>query len=131
MSHLPTGRLWPGPCSGTGAGRRRGIDHITGFCARQNQDTAHRESLAPLLPATGPSDLVAQGPTVLARWGTTDVPEMAFSVTKSVVSPLAGIAHDDGLLQPDDRVAATVAHPALEHRGGDLRDQPAAVLAPP
>ena len=101
--------------------RRRvtpGIHDITAFWARQNQDTAHRELLAPLLPATGPSGLVAQGSTILARWGSTDVPEMAFSVTKSVVSLLAGVAYDDGLLHPDDRVAATVAHPALEQGSG-------------
>ena len=43
-----------------------------------------------------------------ASWGDPQVPEMAFSVTKSVVSVVAGVAFDDGLLVPDQLVHEVV-----------------------
>ncbi|MFE6615162.1 hypothetical protein [Amycolatopsis sp. NPDC057786] len=47
--------------------------------------------LGPLLPASGTSGVIFLGGECIAAWGDADTPEMAFSVTKSVVSIVAGI----------------------------------------
>jgi CubicO group peptidase (beta-lactamase class C family) len=70
----------------------------------QTNDTSHREIVGPVLAATGASGLVAHRGLVLATWGAFETPEMLFSGTKSLVSTVAGLAFDDGLLAPDAEV---------------------------
>lgn len=88
---------------------------IESYLAAQVDDTTHREVVGPLLAASGASGAVRVGGRETAVWGDPDVPEMAFSVTKSVVSVVAGVAFDDGLLVPDQPVHQVVDAP--EFRG--------------
>jgi CubicO group peptidase (beta-lactamase class C family) len=91
----------------------QGIEDMDDYLERQVSDTSHREVLGPLLAASGASGVVAHQGTVIAAWGDPAVPEMLFSATKSVVSTVAGIAFDQGLLQVDVSVAASVDIPVL------------------
>ena len=91
----------------------RAAADIETFLATQVSDTSHREVVGPLLPATGASGVVRVAGREVAAWGDPDVPEMAFSVTKSVVSVVAGLAFDDGQLVPDRPVHETVDIPEL------------------
>ncbi len=77
---------------------------IGSYLAAQVADDSHREVVGPLLAASGSSGVVRVGGREVASWGDPQVPEMAFSVTKSVVSVVAGLAFDDGLLVPDQPV---------------------------
>lgn len=89
-----------------------GVEDIAAYCREQNLDDDHREVLGPQLPGGPASGVVAVDGQVLADWGDPTRPEMTFSVTKSVVSLVAGTAFDDGLLVLDRPVAADVD---LEH----------------
>jgi len=81
---------------------------IEAYLAAQVADASHREVVGPLRASAGASGVVwVQGEEV-ATWGDADAPEMAFSVTKSVVSIVAGLAFDDGLLVPDQPVHEVV-----------------------
>ena len=88
---------------------------IETYLATQVADDSHREVVGPLLAASGGSGVVLVGGQDVASWGDPDVPEMAFSVTKTVVSVVAGLAFDDGLLVPDQPVHEVVD--AAEFRG--------------
>ncbi|GAA1233815.1 serine hydrolase [Prauserella halophila] len=77
-----------------------GIEDMAAFHAAQVGDLSHRDVVGPLLPGGGASGLVSCRGTILAEWGDVDRPEMCFSVTKTVLSALAGVAFDRGLL-PD------------------------------
>jgi CubicO group peptidase (beta-lactamase class C family) len=92
--------------------RRRvtpGLANMADYLAQQVKDRSHREILGPLLPASGASGVVLHRGQPIAQWGDPFTPEMAYSVTKSVVSTVAGIAYDTGLLPDLNRsVAATV-----------------------
>ena len=93
---------------------RAAVD-IDAYLAEQVADDSHREVVGPLLAASGGSGVVRVAGRVAASWGDEKVPEMAFSVTKSVVSVVAGLAFDDGLLIPDQAVHEVVD--AEEFRG--------------
>lgn len=77
---------------------------IERYVSSQVSDEHHREVMGPLLAASGASGVVNVAGREVATWGDPDVAEMAFSVTKSVVSLVAGLAWDDGLLVPDQPV---------------------------
>jgi hypothetical protein len=101
-------------------GRRvtRGIEVMPGYLATQVADESHREVLGPLLPGSGASGVVVYRGWVIAQWGDSSVPEMVFSATKSVVSMVAGIAFDQGLLDVRAPVAATVDLPVFATASG-------------
>jgi CubicO group peptidase (beta-lactamase class C family) len=64
--------------------------------------------LGPVRPRGGPSGLVARGGRIAAEWGDTRRPDMSFSIAKSYLAVLAGIAVDRGLIRDiDDPVAAS------------------------
>lgn len=86
-----------------------GLEDIAEYLDGQVADEAHREVLGPLLAATGASGCVIHANETLATWGNPDVPEMLFSATKSVVSVIAGLAFDEGRLQPHRRVLDDVS----------------------
>ena len=68
----------------------------------------------------GPAGLVLKGGRVVAEWGDTSRTDMTFSVAKSYLAVLAGIAVADGLIKDvEDRVGATVKGPWFEgpHNG--------------
>jgi CubicO group peptidase (beta-lactamase class C family) len=60
----------------------------------------HNEVLGPVPPRGAPNGLVTRHGALLASWGDTRQADVTFSVAKSYLSLLAGIAHADGLL-PD------------------------------
>ncbi|HTR87895.1 MAG TPA: serine hydrolase [Reyranella sp.] len=63
------------------------------------------EILGPVAPRGGHSGLVYRGGTLLAEWGDTNRADMTFSVAKSFLSLLAGLALGDGLIKSlDDTV---------------------------
>src|SRR5262249_7052717 len=67
------------------------------------------EIIGPVRPRGAPNGLITRRGRLVARWGDTRQVDMTFSVTKSYLSLLAGIAHDRGLLpDPQERVALRV-----------------------
>lgn len=76
--------------------------------------------LGPTGTRAGGSGLVVRGGYVVAQWGDVDRPEMVFSVAKSVLATVAGVAVADGRIASiDERVAREVAGPWFsgEHNG--------------
>ena len=65
------------------------------------------EVLGPVTPRGGASGIVYRGGKLLAEWGDTTRADMTFSVAKSFLSLLAGLALGDGLISLDDKVADT------------------------
>ena len=71
--------------------------------------------IGPAPPRGGPAGVIYQRGQRVAEWGDTHRPDMTFSVAKSYLAILAGLAVQDGLLPDlDARVAAQVPHPAFE-----------------
>lgn len=66
--------------------------------------------LGPTGMRAGGSGLVVRGGYVVAQWGDVDRPEMVFSVAKSLLATVAGVAFADGRIASlDDRVARYVS----------------------
>jgi len=69
------------------------------------------EIIGPVTPRGGHSGIVYRGGKVLAEWGDTTRADMTFSVAKSFLSLLAGLAVGDGLIKSlDDKVGFTEEH---------------------
>src|SRR3984893_7075143 len=67
------------------------------------------ETLGPVRSRGGPNGLVLRGGHIVAEWGDTTRVDMTFSVAKSYLSILAGLAWDRGLIaDPHDKVRLTV-----------------------
>jgi CubicO group peptidase (beta-lactamase class C family) len=67
------------------------------------------ETLGPVRPRGGPNGLVLRGGEIVAEWGETTRVDMTFSVAKSYLSILAGLAWDRGLFaDPDEPVRQTI-----------------------
>jgi CubicO group peptidase (beta-lactamase class C family) len=67
------------------------------------------EVLGPVTPRGGSAGIVYQGDKKLAEWGDADNADMTFSVAKSYLALLAGLALGDGLIKSlDDQVAPYV-----------------------
>jgi hypothetical protein len=61
--------------------------------------------LGPIAPRGGPNGLVTRYGRLAARWGDTLQVDMTFSIAKSYLSILAGIAYDCGLIpDPDEPI---------------------------
>jgi CubicO group peptidase (beta-lactamase class C family) len=78
------------------------------------------EVLGPIRPRGGPNGLVMRGGAVIARWGDTRQVDFTFSVAKSYLGLLAGIAVSDGLIRElDEPVRLTVQDGGFEgpHNG--------------
>ncbi|MCR0982332.1 serine hydrolase domain-containing protein [Roseomonas populi] len=72
------------------------------------------EVLGPVVPRGAPNGLVLRDGVLAARWGDTRRADMTFSVAKSCLSILAGIAVLDGLITDlDAPVSASVDDPAF------------------
>ncbi|MBP0492637.1 serine hydrolase domain-containing protein [Pararoseomonas indoligenes] len=72
------------------------------------------ELLGPVVPRGAPNGLVLRDGVLAARWGDTRRADMTFSVAKSCLSILAGLAVQDGLIADlDARVSASVDDPAF------------------
>jgi len=67
------------------------------------------ETLGPVRPRGAPNSLVLRGGRIVAEWGDTMRADMTFSVAKSYLAILAGLAWDHGLIgDPHEPVCATV-----------------------
>ena len=67
------------------------------------------ETLGPVRPRGGPNGLVLRGGQIAAEWGETTRVDMTFSVAKSYLAILAGLAWDRGLIRdPHEEVHRTV-----------------------
>ena len=63
------------------------------------------EVLGPVTPRGGASGIVYQGGKLLTEWGDTNRADMTFSVAKSFLALLAGLAVGDGVIKSiDDKV---------------------------
>lgn len=74
----------------------------------------------PVRPRGGPAGVILKGGRRVAAWGDTRRPDMTFSIAKSYLAVLAGLAHDDGLIPDVDApVRASVLDPLLDgpHNG--------------
>jgi CubicO group peptidase (beta-lactamase class C family) len=60
------------------------------------------EALGPTKPRSGPNGLLLLGGRIAAEWGDTGQADMTFSVAKSYLSILAGLACDRGLIRDVD-----------------------------
>lgn len=57
----------------------------------------------------GPAGMIIKGGYIIAKWGDLDRVDMTFSVTKSYLSTVAGLALDEGLIRSvDDKVSQYV-----------------------
>lgn len=77
--------------------------------------------LGPVRERGGPAGMVLQSGRVLATWGDITRADMTFSIAKSYLAALAGLALDDGLIDGiDEPVAARVPGPlfADPHNAG-------------
>jgi len=92
-----------------------GVADMAAYLDEQVDDVSHREVLGELLDGSGASGVVMHRGMEVAAWGDPDVPEMAFSATKSVVALIAGVAFDRGLLRPEEPVAETVDLEEFQH----------------
>jgi CubicO group peptidase (beta-lactamase class C family) len=74
----------------------------------------------PVRARRGPAGVILKGGRRVAAWGDTRRPDMTFSIAKSYLAVLAGLAHDDGLIPDVDApVRASVPDPLLDgaHNG--------------
>src|SRR6185436_6978405 len=70
------------------------------------------EIVGPVIPRGGPAGLILAGGRIAAEWGDTARTDMTFSVAKSYLAVLAGVAVADGLIRSvDEPVGATVKGP--------------------
>lgn len=80
--------------------------------AQIEKDTAsepYPEILGLVKPRGGQNGMVLKGGRIVAEWGDTRRVDLTFSVAKSYLSVVAGLAFDDGLLgDPDQPVGARV-----------------------
>jgi CubicO group peptidase (beta-lactamase class C family) len=68
-------------------------------------EPADSEVLGPVRPRKDPNGLIVRGGYVVAEWGETDRVDMSFSIAKSYLGLLAGVAVARGLIRDlDDRV---------------------------
>lgn len=73
--------------------------------------------LGPVAPRGAPNGLILRGGKKIAQWGDTTQVDMTFSVAKSYLSLLAGIAVKDGLIANLDAPVAEGAEFAGPHNG--------------
>ncbi len=59
----------------------------------------HQEIVGPTAPRGGVNGIVVKEGYIVAEWGDTDREDMTFSVTKSYLSTLAGVAWDDRMIK--------------------------------
>ncbi len=72
------------------------------------------EIVGPVRERGGPAGLILKGGRIVAEWGDTARTDMTFSIAKSYLSVLAGIAFDDGLIKDvEEPVGKTVSGPVF------------------
>lgn len=77
-----------------------------------NESGPWTDIVGPVTPRQGPAGLVLYHGQRVASWGDVDRPDMTFSIAKSYLSVLAGLAVADGMITDlDEPVGAKVAGP--------------------
>jgi CubicO group peptidase (beta-lactamase class C family) len=76
-----------------------------------NERGAWSEIVGPVVARGGPAGVILRGGRMVAEWGDITRADMTFSIAKSYLAILAGLACDDGLIALDDPVAQTVDDP--------------------
>ncbi|MBL6946956.1 MAG: serine hydrolase, partial [Rhodospirillales bacterium] len=72
----------------------------------QYEKAPWNEALGEFIPRGGANGIVLKGGRIVAQWGEPNRVEMTFSIAKSYLSILAGLAIDDGLIGSVDESAA-------------------------
>ena len=81
----------------------------------------HQEIVGPTKERGEPNGVVVRHGYLAAQFGDPTTVDMTFSVTKSYLSTVAGLAHMEGLVPDlDAPVATLVADPAFEGRNADI-----------
>jgi CubicO group peptidase (beta-lactamase class C family) len=76
-----------------------------------NETGPWSDIVGPVIPRGKPAGVIVRGGRIAAEWGETARVDMTFSVAKSYLAILAGLAHDDGLIALDDPVSKTLDDP--------------------
>lgn len=71
------------------------------------------EGIGPFAPRGAPTGLIIRSGYLVASWGDPEREEMTFSVAKSILSSVVGVAYDRGLIGPLDRSVAQTMGPTL------------------
>lgn len=80
-----------------------------------NESGPWSEIVGPVRERGGPAGLVMKGGRIVAEWGDTSRTDMTFSIAKSYLAVLAGLAVQDGLIRDlDEPVGKSVAGPFFE-----------------
>jgi len=82
-----------------------GRDFLTGsgrYIRVADEPPATDAVLGPVKPRQGPNGLVLRHGVIAAEWGDTAQPDVTFSVAKSYLAVLAGLAADGGLIRDVD-----------------------------
>ncbi len=80
-----------------------------------NETGPWSEIAGPVKSREGPAGLVLKGGRIVAEWGDTSRTDMTFSIAKSYLAVLAGLAVADGLIKNiDEPVGAAVKGPHFE-----------------
>ncbi len=75
----------------------------------------HAAVIGPVKPRGAPNGLILRGGRIVAEWGDTRRTDMTFSIAKSYLAVLAGLARQDGLIPDlDQPVARAVPGPWFE-----------------
>jgi CubicO group peptidase (beta-lactamase class C family) len=70
------------------------------------REAPYNALIGPTSPRAGASGLIIRGGKIVAEWGDTARPDMTFSVTKTFLSTVVGLAYDRGMIRDlNDRVA--------------------------
>ena len=92
-----------------------GVHNMRQYLGKILADQPYPDILGPVRDAAGASGVCVLRGQLIAQWGDPTAVEMSFSVTKSYLSLLAGIASKDGLIRDvNESVAGRVTHPAFE-----------------
>ena len=78
------------------------------YLLRRFDGIPHQEIVGRTAPRGGVNGIVLKDGYIVAEWGDTDREDMTFSVAKSYLATVAGLAWDDGLLPLDGPMGATV-----------------------
>jgi len=79
-----------------------------------NETGPWTEIVGPVRERGGPAGLILKGGRIVAEWGDTARTDMTFSIAKSYLAVLAGIAFDDGLIRDvEEPVSKSVDDPAF------------------
>lgn len=82
-----------------------------------NESGPWSEVVGPVRERGGPAGLVLRNGRIVAEWGDTTRPDMSFSIAKSYLAVLAGIAVEDGLIKDVNApVRASVDSPLFAGR---------------